>query len=92
MASGGYPVKYETGKRIHGLGADGQVEDAAVYHAGTRRDGEGYLTAGGRVLGVTCTGPSAKTALERAYRAVEGISFEGAHYRRDIGARNRLPE
>ena len=88
LASGGYPLKYQTGLPIEGLGADGQVPGATVYHAGTRLEDGVYKTAGGRVLGVTCTAPTAGEALRNAYRAAEGIRFEGVHVRRDIGARN----
>lgn len=85
MASGGYPAQYEKGKPITGLSEDGQVKDAVVYHAGTaRRDGE-FVTNGGRVLGVTAMGKNLDEALQKAYRAVSGIHFEGVHYRRDIG-------
>lgn len=85
MASGGYPEKYETGKAISGLDDNGQAEGAFVYHAGTRFENGEFLTAGGRVLGVTATGDNLKSALDGAYKAVEGISFEKAHYRKDIG-------
>ncbi|MGI5885073.1 MAG: phosphoribosylamine--glycine ligase [Candidatus Spyradocola sp.] len=87
MASGGYPVKYETGKEIQGLTPDGQIPDgsATVYHAGTKRENGAYFTAGGRVLGVTARGDTLNEALTRAYRAVKGIHFDGEHYRRDIG-------
>lgn len=91
MASGGYPEKYETGKEISGLNSDGQAvaaEDSAyVYHAGTKLDGGRYLTAGGRVLGVTAIGEDLQAALDKAYAAVGTISFEKAHYRKDIGAK-----
>lgn len=85
MASGGYPEKYETGKPISGLDEKGQTDGAYIYHAGTKLADGQYLTAGGRVLGVTATGSGLKDALDKAYKAVEGISFEKAHYRRDIG-------
>ena len=85
MASGGYPVKYESGKLISGLDEKGQVEGATVYHAGTRLEDGRYVTAGGRVLGVTCRGKDLDDALTKAYMAVGGISFEKAHYRHDIG-------
>lgn len=85
MASGGYPEKYETGKEIKGLDADGQTDGAYVYHAGTKLADGKYLTAGGRVLGVTALGDDLKTALDKAYKAVGAISFEKAHYRKDIG-------
>jgi len=87
MASGGYPSKYPTGLPITGLDAGGQIKDATVYHAGTRAQDGKYYTAGGRVLGVTATGKNLDEALERAYRGVAQISFENAHFRRDIGRR-----
>ncbi len=87
MASGGYPEKYETGKAITGLDENGQSELAYVYHAGTKLEDGKFLTAGGRVLGVTATGDDLKTALDKAYKAVETIGFEKAHYRKDIGQR-----
>ena len=87
MASGGYPVKYETGKEIFGLDANGQIPDgsATVYHAGTKREGGALCTAGGRVLGVTARGQTLNDAVAAAYRAVSTIRFEGEHHRRDIG-------
>ena len=85
MASGGYPEKYETGKEISGLDENGQTSGAYVYHAGTKLEDGKFLTAGGRVLGVTATGENLKAALGDAYKAVEKISFEKAHYRKDIG-------
>lgn len=85
MASGGYPESYKKGIRIEGLGQDGQVQGATVYHAGTTyRDGAFY-TSGGRVLGVTAAAPTLEQALGQAYAAVDGISFDGAFCRRDIG-------
>ena len=84
MASGGYPGSYVTGQRISGLDEYGGIEGAAVFHAGTKWDG-GFVTAGGRVLGVTAAAKSLESALEAAYLAAGRISFEGAHYRRDIG-------
>ena len=85
IASGGYPKKYETSKEISGLDEKGQHEGVIVYHAGTKTEGDKFLTSGGRVLGVTATAPDLKTALEKAYRGVNGISFEKMHYRKDIG-------
>jgi phosphoribosylamine--glycine ligase len=84
MASGGYPGKYETGKPIRGLESCAELEDVQVFHAGTRREGGAVLTAGGRVLAITALGGNIAQARERAYKAVSRISFEGAHYRRDI--------
>jgi phosphoribosylamine--glycine ligase len=85
LASGGYPGKYETGKPIAGLAEAEAVADVAVFHAGTRRQGAGYLTAGGRVLGVTATGPDLAAAAARAYQAAERIRWLGRFYRKDIG-------
>ena len=85
MASGGYPGTYEKGKEIHGLEEAEGMEDVWVFHAGTTfKDGR-FFTAGGRVLGVTGLGETIPEAIERTYRAVERISWEGVHYRRDIG-------
>jgi phosphoribosylamine--glycine ligase len=85
LASGGYPGKFENGKEIRGLAAAGKVVDVKVLHAGTRRDGDKIVTNGGRVLGVTATGDSLSAALDKAYNAASRISFDGMHYRRDIG-------
>ena len=87
MASGGYPGKYATGLPIHGLDSHGQREGVTVYHAGTRMGDEGLVTGGGRVLGVTALGDTLEEALDKAYAGVAGITFEGAHYRKDIGRR-----
>ena len=88
LASGGYPEKYETGKEITGLDEKGQCAGARVYHAGTKLSDDGkFLTAGGRVLGVTASGETLRAALDDAYKAAEQISFDGVHYRKDIGKR-----
>ncbi len=85
MASGGYPKKYPTGLPITGLDAGGQTAGATVYHAGTKRESDLYFTSGGRVLGVTAIGDNLTDALNQSYEAVKNISFEGCHYRNDIG-------
>ena len=85
MASGGYPLSYPKGLEITGLDENGQVEGAEVFHAGTKLENGKFLTNGGRVLGVTASGITLDEALEKAYKAVGKISFEGAHYRTDIG-------
>ncbi len=85
MASGGYPGSYAKGHEIHGLDEAARLEDVVVFHAGTRREGDRVVTAGGRVLGVTALGEDIPAAIRRAYQAVERISWEGVHYRRDIG-------
>ena len=87
MSSGGYPGTYEAGKRIEGFEEAGAVEGVKVFHAGTsKRDGI-YYTAGGRVLGVTARARNLDMAVGRAYEACAKISFEGAHYRKDIAVR-----
>lgn len=85
LASGGYPKKYETGLPIEGLDENGGHSGVIVYHAGTKKQDGGFLTAGGRVLGVTGLGETLPQALEKAYGAVREITFKNAHYRTDIG-------
>jgi phosphoribosylamine--glycine ligase len=88
LASAGYPGDYEKSKPLSGIEAAEAVAGVKVYHAGTQRTQDGtLLTNGGRVLNVTALGASFAQARERAYEACELISFEGAWYRRDIGAR-----
>lgn len=87
MASGGYPKKYPTGITINGLDDNGQSANAIVYHAGTKFEDNEFKTAGGRVLGVTATDDTLQSALDKAYSAVNSISFDGAHFRKDIGKR-----
>jgi phosphoribosylamine--glycine ligase len=87
MSSGGYPGTYAVGKRIDGLEEAGGIEGVKVFHAGTSKRDGAYYTSGGRVLGVTARAPELATAVERAYAACGKISFDGAHYRRDIAAR-----
>ena len=87
LASGGYPVAYETGKEIKGLNA--KKEPGVYYfHAGTKRLEDGkILTSGGRVLGVTAVADTLTAAVQKAYRACDSVSFENMHMRRDIGQR-----
>ena len=87
MASGGYPGAYKKGRPIHGLRAAGAMEGVVVFHAGTADSGGVTVTAGGRVLGITGTGPTLPDALDRAYAGVEAISFDDAHHRTDIAHR-----
>jgi len=85
MASGGYPGAYEKGLPISGLDDARAMKDVLVFHAGTRDADDGRIvTSGGRVLGVTGLGGDIKEARERAYAAVEKISFKDAYYRKDI--------
>ncbi len=84
-ASGGYPEKYESGKEISGVADAEALDGVKVFHAGTKRDGDRLLTAGGRVLGVTAVAPSLDEAIKRAYDGIKRIRFDKMHYRRDIG-------
>jgi phosphoribosylamine--glycine ligase len=85
LASGGYPGKFATGKRIDGLTAIRDDTGVEIFQAGTRRQHDSLVTSGGRVLGVTAAGASLETALTLAYQASETIHFDGMHYRKDIG-------
>ncbi len=87
MASGGYPGKYEKGFPITGIEEAEALGEVKVFHAGTAERKGSLVTSGGRVLGVTALGEDLSGAVELAYQAVGKISFEGAHYRKDIGAR-----
>jgi phosphoribosylamine--glycine ligase len=87
MASAGYPGVVEKGKVIHGLEEAARLPDVKIFHAGTAREGDKMVTAGGRVLGVTVLGGSLKEARERAYLAVSKIQFDGAQFRRDVASK-----
>jgi phosphoribosylamine---glycine ligase len=85
MAAGGYPGAHDTGKPINGLAAAAALQDVMVFHAGTARRDNTIVTNGGRVLGVTALGRDLPDAIDRVYRAVEKIHWDGVHYRTDIG-------
>ncbi len=85
MVSKGYPENYEKGKVIEGLEEVSQMEGIFVFHAGTASKNGKTLTNGGRVLGVTGIGRDIPAAIERTYQAVKRISWDGVHYRTDIG-------
>lgn len=85
LASDGYPVSYEKGFPIKGLEAFEGKEDYFVFHAGTKKTEEGFVTDGGRVLGVTATGSDLKEARKKAYEATEWIDFGNKYMRHDIG-------
>jgi phosphoribosylamine--glycine ligase len=87
LASGGYPDGYEAGKTIHGLDAAEALPGALVFHSGTVRRKRDIVSAGGRVLTVVGRGRDYGKAIAKAYEAVGKISFEGMHYRTDIGAK-----
>src|SRR3984893_13067402 len=82
LASGGYPGKFESGREIDGLSAAGKISGVKILHAGTKLAGDGVVTNGGRVLGVTAAATSLKAALALAYEVASRIHFEGMHYRK----------
>lgn len=84
-ASGGYPKTYQTGYPISGLDALKQESGIVVFHAGTKKDGANYVTAGGRVLGVVGTANTLDDAIQTAYAGIKQIHFTDMHYRKDIG-------
>ncbi len=83
-ASGGYPDTYAKGKAI---ARSELVQDAIVFHAGTKLENGQLVTSGGRVLGITAVGDNFESAISKVYPAVSAIAFEGIYYRRDIGHR-----
>ena len=85
LASGGYPVSYEKGFPIEGLESLKDKDGVYVFHAGTKKENGKFVTNGGRVLGVTATGPDLKAARANAYEAVKQVTFEKAYCRSDIG-------
>ncbi len=87
MASEGYPGSYPKGVEIIGLSDAAKLSKVMVFHAGTALAGGKVVTDGGRVLGITGLGKSVAEAIDNAYQGVRAVSFEGAHYRNDIGAR-----
>ncbi len=88
LASGGYPGDYSTGVAIDLPAEVERMEDVVIFHAGTQRAEDGALaTSGGRVLAVTALAPTVAQAAERSRAAAERITYEGRHFRRDIGWR-----
>jgi len=87
LSSGGYPGTFAAGKKISGVGEAAKIEGVKVFHAGTTKRAGAYYTSGGRVLGVSARAPELEIAVRRAYDACAKISFDGAHYRKDIAAR-----
>jgi phosphoribosylamine--glycine ligase len=86
-ASGGYPGKYEKGLPITGIEEAEKLDDIVVFHAGTIIKNGTLVTNGGRVLNVTAIGDTLEAALDKAYKAIKLITFDGMHYRTDIGRR-----
>ena len=87
MASRGYPAAPKVGDPISGLDDAGGLPGVNVFHAGTARRGGSLVTAGGRVLGIQALGPDIRSAIARAYEAVDRIRFDGMQWRSDIGRR-----
>jgi phosphoribosylamine--glycine ligase len=87
LASAGYPGAYRTGVPVSGVEDAGSLPGVTVFHAGTATAGGRLVTAGGRVLAVQALGADIRAAVDRAYAAVARISFEGMHFRRDVGRR-----
>jgi len=85
LASPGYPADYPKRLPIFGLENLAQQESVLAFHAGTARQGDQIVTAGGRVLGITALGSDLPTAIDNAYEAISAVHFEDMHYRRDIG-------
>jgi len=85
LASDGYPVSYEKGFVISGLGNFKDKDGYYVFHAGTKKTDDGIVTNGGRVLGVTAKGNNLKDARANAYNAIELVQFDNKYYRNDIG-------
>ena len=85
LASGGYPVAYDKGYEITGLDKIAEKENIIVFHAGTDKKNGKFVTAGGRVLGITGIGKNMDEAIQTAYEGVEIVDFEKKHFRTDIG-------
>ena len=85
LASDGYPLKYEKGKKIKGLENFEGKTDIFAFHAGTKKVNGDVLTNGGRVLGITAKAPTLKEARDKAYEATKLIGFENKYMRNDIG-------
>jgi phosphoribosylamine--glycine ligase len=86
LASEDYPAKPRIGDVINGLDEAAQIPNVEIFHAGTTRDGGGnFVTAGGRVLGVTASAADLNSALASAYSSVQKINWLGMQYRKDIG-------
>lgn len=89
LASPGYPGDYPKGLPITGLDNLDKYPSVIAFHAGTARQDGAVVTAGGRVLGITALGPDLTHAVDNAYQAVDQVHFDGVHYRRDIGPKER---
>ncbi|GAB4220339.1 MAG: phosphoribosylamine--glycine ligase [Acidobacteriota bacterium] len=91
IASRGYPGKYPVGQEISGITMAEEDPRTTVFHAGTRLENGKLVVAGGRVLGVTATGPDLEAAIMNVYESVNRIHFPDMYYRRDIAAKGLKP-
>ena len=82
LVSGGYPESYEKGKTINGLN---NLSEVSVFHAGTKKKNDSFVTSGGRVLAITSMAKTFELALENSYDQIKNIKFDGMKYREDIG-------
>ena len=82
LVSGGYPEYYEKDKSIHGLS---EIENVDVFHAGTKKEGNNFVTNGGRVLAVTSTAKKYQDALKESYNQIKKLEFDKMYFRKDIG-------
>ena len=82
LVSGGYPESYEKGKTINGLN---NLSEVSVFHAGTKKKNDSFVTSGGRVLAITSMAKTFELALENSYDQIKNIKFDGMNYRKDIG-------
>ena len=87
VSSDGYPGEFQIGKEIRGLDQLKDRADVLVFHAGTKKDRDRYLSWGGRMLNIVGLGDTIEHALKRVYEAIEGIECDKMHYRKDIGLR-----
>ncbi len=85
LTSGGYPEKYEKGKKISGLEKFAESSDIFVFHAGTKFENNTYFTNGGRVLNVCASENTLAETMGKIYKAANKIDFEDMYYRKDIG-------
>ena len=82
LVSGGYPESYKKGKTINGLN---NLSEVSVFHAGTKKKNDSFITSGGRVLAITSMAKTFELALEKSYDQIKNIKYDGMNYREDIG-------
>ena len=87
MAAKGYPIKYDKGSKISGLGNTSENSNQVIFHAGTKNHGKDIVANGGRVLNITTRASTLKEAQLRAYKIIESVDWKEGFYRNDIGWR-----